>query len=119
MTTTLNHFNKDIFLIGGTTVDVRIGQKILLSEGFVTKTIYVSDNPINQSNLQTNDLEKLKKRVIELILKNKAKFLLVFCNSLSFALDWQEIAYKTDCIIHDLKYSYTSLLNGVKSEIVM
>lgn len=100
--------------MGGTTVDVCIGQNILHKKGIYPKAIYVSQDPITQSYMQTDNLEKLERKVIELILLNKPDILIVFCNSLSFALNWQIIEQKTGCIIHDLKNPYIFLLKDMK-----
>ncbi len=77
-----------VHILGATPKDTEIGQSICLKKGLISKAMHVSSNPAKQAVLHTYDIPELEDKVIDLILQNNARELIVFCNSLSFSLDW-------------------------------
>lgn len=107
--------NKGTFVLGGTQYDVGIGYEILLKKGFKVGTLFISDDPYIQSNIQTNNVKDLEKKVVKELIKYSPSSIFVFCNSLSFSIDWNKIALKTACKIYDLRKAYNLLLSTKKS----
>lgn len=97
-----------IGLIAGTKIDTLMGKEIFSKKGFDVTAIAISETPEAQSKLQILTPEKLQKIVVEKInlLKDFGiKDTVIYCNSLSSAVDFKRIQQSTGIYIttpHDV-----------------
>ena len=99
-----------VHVLGATPKDTEIGQAICRKKGLISKAMHVSSNPEKQAVLHTYDIPELEDKVVDLILQNHARDLIVFCNSLSFSLDWNSVKKKTECRIFDIRAAYRQVI---------
>ncbi len=108
-----------VHVLGGTAKDSEIGQAICRKKGLISKAIHVSSDPEKQAVLHTYDLPELEDKVVDLIIQNHARDLIVFCNSLSFSLDWNSVNNKTECRIFDMRAAYRKVLGQKKAVAIL
>jgi glutamate racemase len=103
--------DKKYLVIGGTDYDTGIGVRLLKDKGYTSFALPLSNDPKDQTFQQTINKNKLELDIIDKIFNIKQSFdeAIVFCNSLSFTLDWREIESNFSFPIHTLIDSYESL----------
>lgn len=79
-----------IAVVGGTHFDSQRGAKWLHEKGVSCSAIAISDRPEEQAELY-RDKEKLKSVFHTKVGSQDFNEIILFCNSLSFAMDWQAI----------------------------
>lgn len=82
--------NTKIGIIAGTPIDTEFGTKFFEENGFDTIGIPISKNPSEQSKLQILSKDKLYNLVKEkayVLKEQNAKIAVIYCNSLSAAID--------------------------------
>ncbi len=87
-----------IGIIAGTPIDTKMGIEYMQEEGFKTVGRYISKTPQEQSNLQILNPDRLHNITISKIKECKkegAEGVIIYCNSLSTALDIEIIKTKT------------------------
>ncbi|UTC61933.1 aspartate/glutamate racemase family protein [Treponema sp. OMZ 788] len=81
-------------VFAGTTVDTRMGVELLKSHGIEAFAVPMSSNCDEQSNLQYFSQEALEELFIvksKEAISNGADFIVIYCNSLSAAVDYEKI----------------------------
>jgi glutamate racemase len=87
--------NKSVAVIAGTPVDTKMGVDFLLSKGLAASGFPVSSTPEEQSALQILSPQKLTDQVREILRRIKAEScetVMVYCNSMSAAVDMDRLA---------------------------
>lgn len=87
--------DKNVAVIAGTPVDTRMGVDFLVSKGLSASGYPVSSTPEEQSALQILSPEKLTGQVREILRSIKGKgvgTVMVYCNSMSAAVDMDRLA---------------------------
>lgn len=97
-------------VVGGTTFDSSKGSDFLKKHGFASVPINISEDPDEQSSLY-RDREKLRSRIEERLQDHKPEELIIYCNSLSFVVNWKGL-YPGD--IYELTSYYTEILQSAK-----
>ncbi len=88
-----------IGVIAGTKCDTQMGVEVLNKYGYSGVGKYISETPQEQSNLQVLYPEKLEKIVESKLTEFKQKQInkvIIYCNSLSSAVDMDKLSSKTD-----------------------
>ena len=113
-----------IGIIAGTYVDTQMGMDFFAAKGIVAKGYPVSSSPEEQSNLQIlspNELAEDIRKLVRRIKDEGRDTVIVYCNSLSTAVDFQAISEGEEIrIITPLsayksfasKYSFVGLLTA-------
>lgn len=109
--------NKKYLVIGGTNYDTNIGVTLLKKNCAITYGLPLSKNPKEQTYLQANNVKKLESNIVQNIANFHENFdeIVVFCNSLSFALDWNKIQTEVAYPIITLIDSYNKLIINKKA----
>lgn len=109
--------NKKYLIIGGTDYDTKIGVRLFMNNDTIAYGFPLSNNPEEQTYLQTNSIEKLESCIIRNVINFHKDFdeIVVFCNSLSFTLNWNKIQTKVSYPIITLVDSYNKLIFNKKT----
>lgn len=94
--------DKKIAVIAGTPIDTKMGADFLNEKGLITEEFSVSENPIEQTKFQAmpQDIKESEiKKIIEKIKSNGIEKILVYCNSLSSAVDMEKLSKQEDITI--------------------
>ncbi|MCI5839384.1 MAG: aspartate/glutamate racemase family protein [Peptoniphilaceae bacterium] len=106
----------------GTFIDTKLGEDLLKKFGFESISYPVSKNPKEQDRLQFLDKKTLQKK-IEIIARDsklkKAKALLIYCNSLSSAIDYKKIEKDVNIKIITPMEEYKTYANLYKNLIII
>ena len=91
-----------IAVIAGTPIDTLMGAEFLKSKGLETEEFPVSENPVEQTKFQsmpqeTKELEM--KKIIKTIKSKGIEKILVYCNSLSSAVDMEKLSKEEEIVI--------------------
>ncbi len=91
-----------IAVIAGTPIDTLMGGEFLKSKGLETEEFPVSENPVEQTKFQsmpqeTKELEM--KKIIKTIKSKGIEKILVYCNSLSSAVDMEKLSKEEEIVI--------------------
>lgn len=102
---------KRYLVIGGTAYDTNIGIDFISQNNKIAFGFPVSTTPEQQTALQKNDIKKLETHIIQGIneFHNEIDEIVVFCNSLSFSLDWYKIQPEISTPIVTLLEVYSTL----------
>jgi len=109
------------FILGGTNYDANLGVTHLNQYGIDAIPIGISENPVEQTWLQTNGQKKLLNLLLEKLYNLNGENIIVYCNSLSFAVNWVQLRKLTKCNFYPLtnvyqniaiKYTSVSLVSG-------
>lgn len=108
-----------ILVVAGTPVDKNMGITLLQQKGYRNlKALAVAENPVEQTVFQTSS-EKYKEEIIINHLKNHkdqgVKKVFVYCNSLSAAVDFDQLAEKLNLKIITPLQTYKSLAHKFRS----
>ena len=94
--------NIRVGVIAGTPVDSKMGADFLNDRGIEAKAYPVSSSPQEQSRLQILSPKELSEEVVGIVRIAKsqgANSIMVYCNSLSAAVDMEEISRDEDILI--------------------
>lgn len=91
-----------IAVIAGTPIDTLMGAEFIKSKGLETEEFPVSENPVEQTKFQsmpqeTKELEM--KKIIKTIKSKGIEKILVYCNSLSSAVDMEKLSKEEEIVI--------------------
>ena len=91
-----------IAVIAGTPIDTLMGAEFLKSKELETEEFPVSENPVEQTKFQsmpqeTKELEM--KKIIKTIKSKGIEKILVYCNSLSSAVDMEKLSKEEEIVI--------------------
>lgn len=91
-----------IAVIAGTPIDTLMGAEFLKSKGLETEEFPISENPVEQTKFQsmpqeTKELEM--KKIIKTIKSKGIEKILVYCNSLSSAVDMEKLSKEEEIVI--------------------
>lgn len=101
-----NKDNKPIIVLGGTHYDAELGEKHLRQYDVQATPVGLSKNPIDQTLLQSCDKAALHELVSSELRLYSGAHVIVYCNSLSFAIDWKRTEQITQCTFHTLTQPY-------------
>lgn len=88
-----------VAVIGGTPGDTTLGQKYVRARGFLSVGLSVAKNPIEQNHLQYFNRSELERRlcaIISCLENDPPQYCLLFCNSLSLAVDMNWVAARVE-----------------------
>lgn len=111
-----------VAVFAGTDIDTKMGADFLEREGIETISYPLSKNPEEQTKMQYFSKEKLEELVTSKIEEGKEKGIdkvLIYCNSLSSAIDYEKIAVNTDIEIITPLESYLDLGDVVKGVAIL
>ncbi|OEU67169.1 MAG: hypothetical protein BBJ57_13605 [Desulfobacterales bacterium PC51MH44] len=98
-----------IHVVGGTKFDSQLGVNILTSHKLASSPIAISSTPYQQTQMQSNDVLRLEKIIYSKLSKYNEDMFMIFCNSLSFAVDWNRISKHVNCNFLNLTSVYELL----------
>lgn len=101
--------NSPIIVLGGTHYDAALGEKHLRQYDIKATPIGLSETPIDQTLLQSYDQNALYEILSNKLNTYTGAHVIVYCNSLSFALDWERAEQLTRCHF----YSLTNVYDGI------
>jgi glutamate racemase len=103
-----------ICVIGGDHYDARMGVTMLAQRGIVASSVAVSESPADYMSRQ-HDHASLQAFVFDRIATVKADTYVVFCNTLSFSMDWDLLSRKLGAPVTTLAAVYREFLKSYKS----
>jgi glutamate racemase len=89
-----------IGLIAGTQIDTKMGEDVFIKKGFDVIPVPISNTPEEQSSLQILEPQKLESIVSESIVRLKkaqVESIVIYCNSLSSAVNFERLK-----VLHDI-----------------
>lgn len=103
-----------IRVIGGTRYDAQIGVEMLAKRRIVSEPLSIADSPEEYIDRARNPAE-FQEWVCEKVLAVPAGIFLVFCNSLSFSMDWELISRRAGIPILTLTTVYREFIANLES----
>lgn len=100
-----------VYVIGGDHYDAQMGVKMLAERGVAALPLAISDCP-EEYMLRAQDPLALQEHVFRKIKEVSAKVFLVFCNTLSFSMDWEALSRRAGVPIINLMTAYRELVSG-------
>lgn len=107
-----------VYVIGGDHYDAQMGVKMLAERGIASLPLAITDSP-EEYMLRAQDHPSLQEHVFQKIEGVPAKVFLVFCNTLSFAMDWEMLSRRAGVPIVNLMTAYRELVSGYKNVAVI
>lgn len=107
-----------VAVIAGTPVDTKMGVDFLISKGVNTLGYPVSSSPEEQSKLQILspfELEDIIRRMIKRIKYEKINTIMIYCNSLSGAVDMDKLSREEDVKIITPLTVYKNIASSYKN----
>jgi len=99
---------EEYYVLGGTEYDSSKGVQQLLQHRIQAQAIGISSTPSEQAVLHSNP-QKLETRVRKLLTALPPRPCLIYCNSLSFSLDWDNLDLPGYNSIQHLRPYYTTI----------
>ncbi|MBS4099366.1 MAG: hypothetical protein KGZ83_21345 [Sulfuricella sp.] len=103
-----------VYVIGGDHYDAQMGVKMLAQRGIAAMPLAITDSP-EEYMLRAQDHPALQEHVFTKIAGVSARVFLVFCNTLSFSMDWEMLSARAGVPIVNLKTAYRELVADFKS----
>lgn len=103
-----------VYVIGGDHYDAQMGVRMLAERGIASSPLAITDSP-EEYMLRAQEHASLEEHVFRKIEKVPAKIFLVFCNTLSFSMDWDSLSRKVGVPIINLMTVYREFIADFKS----
>jgi len=100
---------KKIYVIGGTHYDAKVGVHLLTKFNIASEPIAITDSP-DEYIVREKNLTSFQEWIYEKIVNLPAKIFLVFCNSLSFSIDWKLLSQRVGVPIVPLTKVYRDFI---------
>lgn len=101
----IGDYIKKIYVIGGTHYDAKVGVHLLTKFNIASEPIAITDSP-DEYIFREKNLTSFQEWVYGKIVDLPAKIFLVFCNSLSFSIDWKLLSKRVGVPIVPLTTVY-------------
>jgi len=103
-----------VYVIGGDHYDAKMGVDMLAKRGVSSVPLAITDSP-SEYMIRAQDHDSLQDFVLNKIKDVPADVFLVFCNTLSFAMDWKSLSEEIEVPIISLTTVYNDFITKYKS----
>lgn len=98
-----------VYVVGGDHYDAEMGVKMLGERGIAAQPLAIADSP-EEYMLRAQDHAALQEHVFRKIAAVPARVFVVFCNTLSFAMDWDMLSHRAGVPVVSLMSAYRQFI---------